>query len=845
MSWGDGRGMAGGMRDEHVARSRRLVGALKLIALLALLGALLAPAAARAAEPTKGKIAGRVTSAGMPLQGVLVCALTQEGLLGTCSSELTDTSGEYTIENVEPGTYFVEFSTPIGSFITQFYNGQSLVANAQPVTVKAGETTAEINAEMQEGAQITGTLTDAATEQPLVDAKVCAIGEVMECVLTDGAGDYSIMRLPAGTYLVRFSSEEHVQYYPNVRNPEKATLLTLGLGQHASEIDDELGAAGQLSGTVTNRETKQPVAELSVCATPTGEPAPEDCVKTGEHGEYTIGGLPSGGYEVVFSSEFTESTTEQATIVVGQTTALDAEVIDLGMIRGTIRHAESGLPVVNSFACAGHDVAEKFEPLRCGLTNEKGEYTIEDLPDGSYVVGFDSLEEALPENERHYLPTFYQGQSSVMTAQEVSASAGTVVSGIDGEVSALQPLLTVREAGTGAGSVESETFGISCHESCSEVFPVGEKLALAATPAEGSTFVGWSGGGCSGTGKCEVTLDASVEVTATFTANPPPPPPPATLTVKRAGTGSGSVASTPAGVECGTTCSAEFPSGAKVSLAATAAEGSTFAGWQGACTGTGPCEVTAEGSVEVTATFTANEAMPPPVEKENGSGGTGEAEVELTIYSAGGGTGTITSAPAGIECGSTCTARFPVGTHVILTATSTGTSTFFGWVGADAYCEIFSRTCEVVLEENTTIQAFFLNGTPGGEGGGEGGGGAEEGGSQTGGGLTPPAGGSVDVGPSGALTLKVGCLGHETSCSGTMTLTARVRGMTRLLGKGTFKVTNGKIRSVTIHLNARGRKLLKAEHVLRVTVTIVLHSPGAAPQTSHTQITLREKAKKH
>jgi hypothetical protein len=40
----------------------------------------------------------------------------------------------------------------------------------------------------------------------------------------------------------------------------------------------------------------------------------------------------------------------------------------------------------------------------------------------------------------------------------------------------------------------------------------------------GSSFAGWSGEGCSGTGTCVVTIEADTVVTAMFNANPPPPP---------------------------------------------------------------------------------------------------------------------------------------------------------------------------------------------------------------------------------------------------------------------------------------------------------------------------------
>lgn len=61
-----------------------------------------------------------------------------------------------------------------------------------------------------------------------------------------------------------------------------------------------------------------------------------------------------------------------------------------------------------------------------------------------------------------------------------------------------------------------------------------------------------------------------------------------TLTVAKTGTGSGTVTSSPAGVDCGSGCLAAYPSGTQVALSAKAAAGSTFTGWSGGCTGTAP-----------------------------------------------------------------------------------------------------------------------------------------------------------------------------------------------------------------------------------------------------------------
>ena len=78
-------------------------------------------------------------------------------------------------------------------------------------------------------------------------------------------------------------------------------------------------------------------------------------------------------------------------------------------------------------------------------------------------------------------------------------------------------VLTVSKAGTGSGTVVSSPAGINCGTTCSASFSSGSALTLTATPATGSTFSGWSGGGCAGTTSCTLATNVATTVTATFT----------------------------------------------------------------------------------------------------------------------------------------------------------------------------------------------------------------------------------------------------------------------------------------------------------------------------------------
>src|SRR5439155_1716926 len=108
--------------------------------------------------------------------------------------------------------------------------------------------------------------------------------------------------------------------------------------------------------------------------------------------------------------------------------------------------------------------------------------------------------------------------------------------------------------------------GITCGTTCAAAsadYDSGTVVTLTATAAGGSTFAGWSGGGCSGTSPCTVTMTAARTVTATFNIQR------FTLTVNPAGAGSGTVTSNDGLIICPGTGLATYDSGTVVTLTAT------------------------------------------------------------------------------------------------------------------------------------------------------------------------------------------------------------------------------------------------------------------------------------
>jgi Divergent InlB B-repeat domain len=174
--------------------------------------------------------------------------------------------------------------------------------------------------------------------------------------------------------------------------------------------------------------------------------------------------------------------------------------------------------------------------------------------------------------------------------------------------------LSVAEKGAGSGVVDSNPAGIECGSSCSHEYEENTKIALTATPTPGSEFDGWAGGGCSGTGVCEVTMTKPISVVATFSLVQH------TLKVVKTGVGSqawrGTVTSSPAGIECGLACSHAYNANTKIILTASAASGTVFTGWSGGdCTGStsSTCQTTLDTDTIVTATFSPASSSSSPL----------------------------------------------------------------------------------------------------------------------------------------------------------------------------------------------------------------------------------------
>jgi hypothetical protein len=241
--------------------------------------------------------------------------------------------------------------------------------------------------------------------------------------------------------------------------------------------------------------------------------------------------------------------------------------------------------------------------------------------------------------------------SSGLPAQPIVAAQTLVVTPGSGST----PEFPLSVATTGQGSATVECDIGEGFESCERSFPKGEEIAIKATPESGFEVGDWSGCTETAAGECLVeNLSAATSVSA-FVGKL------FKLNLTKSGTGAGSLLCAVEGAAAGA-CQSKYGEGETVKVSAAPSAGSEFAGWGGACSGTGSCEVKIEGDESVSAAF--NKApTPPPAETTQPGGNTTQPGGGTTTQPGGAttqpGGSTVTPPPPGGGAKVTKPARTP------------------------------------------------------------------------------------------------------------------------------------------------------------------------------------------
>jgi protocatechuate 3,4-dioxygenase beta subunit len=321
-------------------------------------------------------ISGRVTdqATGLPIDSVEVAAINMDSM--SVGEALTDSTGYYLIENLAPGYHIVGGHKE--GYEDNNYPGLLVVQAGQHLT-DIDFTLAFIG---EPDGSISGRITDEDTGLPIAEALVSIVG-LPGIWYTDSGGYYLCDSLFPGSYEVRAGKEGYFpQTYPD------SVIVTPGV--NTPNIDFVLtpvGEPGSISGTVTNAEDAEPIAD--VCVSAYGDFG-NGHAWTDSLGQYTIPDLYSGGYFVTAWAWDYQPQDYPETVVV--TEGQDTPGIDFalephggpgdGVIAGNVFEDATLLPIPFAIVFAFSET----ENFGVGFTDSLGAYFIYGLPSDDYYV---------------------------------------------------------------------------------------------------------------------------------------------------------------------------------------------------------------------------------------------------------------------------------------------------------------------------------------------------------------------------------------------------------------------------------------------------------------------------
>ncbi len=357
----------------------------------------------------------------LPLARIAVIA--SDNSNGNEGDACTGATGTYTITQLPPGRYTVEFINGLcgggGNWAPQFYPDQSDPNAAVPVKVSRGQTVTAINATMRPGSTISGTVTTGSTGKPVSKFCVLAqapdeaaanveIGTPLEAVgaQTGKTGGFAIRNMAAGRYAVEFGSCNGNPSYADrwfAGRPGVATgdIVDLGAGATAAGVNATVVRGGAISSAIRSSKGT-PVS--SSCEVLTNRKTGEltSTIFAPDFTDFQIGGLAPGLYSVEFfpcqgagyaAQWYNRKSTPQAAtpvrVTAGRVTGkINAALLRGGKITGRLTARGTGKPLAN-FCVNAVSLSGGFnEFVNLSTTRRNGDYTVPALNTGTYRVTF-------------------------------------------------------------------------------------------------------------------------------------------------------------------------------------------------------------------------------------------------------------------------------------------------------------------------------------------------------------------------------------------------------------------------------------------------------------------------
>ena len=309
-----------------------------------------------------GTISGNVisTASGLPISGALVQVSNEDAVI---DSVLTDSSGNYTITGVAPGSYS---ATAAATTYDTGVTGAIVFSNQT--------TTVNFSLDSSPGTISGSVVTNTETPLPISGAliEVSFDNSIIFSTVTDSSGGYSISGVSPGSYIV--------QAY--AANYQTGTTGAIVLSNEITTVDFSLDSSpGAISGNVTSATSGSPISGALIEVNSASIVI--DSAVTDSAGNYSIAGVPAGAYIVDAYAINYQTGTVGAIVLSSETTTVDFSLSSSpGTLSGTVTSATSGLPIAGVVIEASLNEAVIFSTI----TDSFGNYSISGIAPGSYVV---------------------------------------------------------------------------------------------------------------------------------------------------------------------------------------------------------------------------------------------------------------------------------------------------------------------------------------------------------------------------------------------------------------------------------------------------------------------------
>ena len=361
----------------------------------------------------------------------------------------TNNNGRYQLELLK-GKYRLFVSYPGSDYLPQFFT-----ASNQPqgdiIDVPTFDSFRIIEMTMFAGGSIAGKVLRFSDNAPLSSIRITATSQQFRTsATTRGDGSYAFRALPPGNYRIQAVplNENFVPiYYGDVRDAEKAAIISLERKQAQSQIDFRLRSGGMVSGRVFANKSREPIGGIKVIAENLSIDERPPFAVTDSQGFYSLRGLTPGEYILetqapsetgelmrpkrsylmqYHSGRYDREVADKLEIEPGSAfTGISFALVEGGSLSGTVRSryhnaALGGVTVIPQ------EISKEPSSGPTAKTNPSGDYKVADLLPGNYVVGL-----SLPLSVRRLVNHYFRDKLSVELADRISLEEGGRVQRID------------------------------------------------------------------------------------------------------------------------------------------------------------------------------------------------------------------------------------------------------------------------------------------------------------------------------------------------------------------------------------------------------------------------------